>query len=72
MPLSWNEIRDRATSFAHDWAEESYERGEAQTFWNEFFNVFGLSRRRVASFEAHVKQLDDKDGYIDCFWRAPC
>ena len=68
MPLSWNEIRDRATSFAHDWAEESYERGEAQTFWNEFFNVFGLSRRRVASFEAHVKKLDDKDGYIDCFW----
>lgn len=68
MPLSWNEIRNRATAFAHEWAEESYERGEAQTFWNEFFQVFGLTRRRVASFEAHVKKLDDKGGYIDCFW----
>ncbi len=68
MPLSWNEIRDRATTFAHEWADESYERGEAQTFWNEFFQVFGLSRRRVASFEAHVKKLNDKAGFIDCFW----
>jgi hypothetical protein len=68
MPLSWNEIRDRATTFAHDWADESYERGEAQTFWNEFFRVFGLQRRRVASFEAHVKKLGDSHGYIDCFW----
>lgn len=49
MPLSWNEIRDRATTFAHDWADESYERGEAQTFWNEFFRVFGLERRRVGA-----------------------
>ena len=24
MPVSWNEIRDRATAFAHDWADESY------------------------------------------------
>lgn len=68
MPLSWNEIRDRATAFAHEWAEESYERGEAQTFWNEFFKVFGLNRRRVASFEAHVKKVAEKSGYIDCFW----
>jgi hypothetical protein len=68
MPLSWNEIRDRATTFAYDWAGESYERGEAQTFWNEFFQVFGLSRRRVASFETHVKKLGDTSGFIDCFW----
>lgn len=68
MPLSWNEIRDRATAFAHAWADESYERGEAQTFWNEFSQVFGLTRRRVASFEAHVKRLGDKNGFIDCFW----
>lgn len=68
MPLSWNEIRDRATAFAHEWAREAHERGEAQTFWNEFFRVFGLTRRRVASFEAHVKKLDDKSGFIDCIW----
>ncbi|MDT0619225.1 DNA methyltransferase [Salinisphaera sp. P385] len=68
MPLSWNEIRDRATTFAHDWADESYERGEAQTFWNEFFQVFGVDRRRVATFEKHVRKLGDKAGFIDCFW----
>ncbi len=72
MPLSWNEIRDRATAFAHAWADDIYERGEAQTFWNEFFQVFGLSRRRVASFEAHVSKLTGADrarsGFIDCFW----
>lgn len=68
MPLSWNEIRDRATTFAHDWADESYERGEAQTFWNEFFQVFGITRRRVAGFETHVKKLGQKTGFIDCFW----
>lgn len=39
MPISWNEIRDRATRFARDWKDESYERGQAQTFWNEFFGV---------------------------------
>ncbi|HET7313228.1 DNA methyltransferase [Salinisphaera sp.] len=72
MPLSWNEIRDRATAFAHEWADESYERGEAQTFWNEFFRVFGVDRRRVGTFEKHVKKLDDRGanrhGFIDCFW----
>lgn len=50
QPLSPNEIRDRALRFAHEWAGERRERAEAQTFWNEFFNVFGVSRRRVASF----------------------
>lgn len=68
MPLSWNEIRDRATTFVHEWAGESSERAEAQTFWNEFFQVFGLTRRRVAAFEAHVRKLEDQHGYIDCFW----
>ena len=48
---------------------QNHSRGsDSLSFWNEFFNVFGLSRRRVASFEAHVKKLEAKDGYIDCFW----
>ena len=57
QPLSPNEIRDRALRFAREWESERREKAEAQTFWNEFFNVFGISRRRVASFEEPVKHL---------------
>ena len=51
MPLTWTEIRANAQRFAHDWAGASSERAEAQTFWNEFFAVFGVQRRRVAVYE---------------------
>jgi len=68
MALSWNEIKDRALKFSKEWADESSEKAEKDTFWNEFFNVFGIKRRRVAIFEEHVKKLCDKDGYIDLFW----
>ena len=34
-----------------EWKDAHYERGESQTSYNQFFEVFGMSRRRVASFE---------------------
>lgn len=68
VPLSWNEIRDRATRFARDWQDAAYERGEAQSFWREFFGVFGQERNRVYSFEKRVEKLGGTAGYIDCFW----
>ena len=55
MPLSWNEIRQNAIRFARDWAGAKREHAEKQTFWNEFFGVFGISRRAVASFEKPVR-----------------
>jgi hypothetical protein len=70
MPLSWNEIKTRALAFAKEWQEESSEKAEAKSFWDEFFNVFGISRRRVASFEEHVKKHANKDGFIDLFWKG--
>ena len=39
MRLSWNEIRARAAAFAEEWKDEGYERGEAQTFYNDFFQI---------------------------------
>ena len=42
MRLSWAEIRVRAAKFAEDWTDARYERGETQTFYNEFIEVFGL------------------------------
>jgi len=70
MPLSWNEIKDRALRFSREWADEASEDAEAKSFWDGFFNIFGISRRRVASFERKVKKLDGRDGFIDLLWRA--
>ena len=46
--------------FADDYVVEVYELGEAQTFYNDLFNVFGLRRRDVAKFEQHLKTINDK------------
>ncbi len=70
MPLSLNEIRKRATEFSNDWENATEERAEAQTFWNNFFNVFGVSRKRVASFEKPVKKADGHQGFIDLLWKG--
>ncbi len=70
MALSWNEIKERALSFSNEWADETKERAEKDSFWNDFFNVFGISRRRVATFEEPVKKLGNKQGFIDLFWKG--
>lgn len=70
MRLSWNEIRARAARFAQEWASARYEKGETHSFYNEFFDVFGVQRRKVASFEEPVKRLGDQRGYIDLFWKG--
>ncbi len=69
-PLSWNEIKTRALAFSRRWADEYSEDAEAKTFWNEFFEVFGLNRRRIASFEQRVKTVDGRSGYIDLLWKG--
>ncbi len=68
MRLSWNEVRIRAAAFAEDWKDAAYEKGETQSFYNEFFEVFGKRRREVARYEQHVSKLDNRSGFIDLFW----
>ena len=74
MSLSWNEIKSRAISFSKKWEDETSERAEAQSFWNDFFSIFGIERRRVAIFEKQVKlsRVDEKvrNGRIDAFWKG--
>jgi len=70
MPLTQQEIKSRAYAFVKEWEHTSRERAEAQTFWNDFFNIFGLSRRRVASFEEPVKKLGEARGSIDLLWKG--
>jgi len=62
MSPSRNEIRHRAISFSQDWTEEKREQAEKQTFWNNFFDVFGIGRCVVASFEELVKKLSGQSG----------
>ena len=68
MRLSWNEIRARGARFADEWRDAAYEKGETQSFYNAFFEIFGVRRRSVARYEEHVKKLDNRSGFIDLFW----
>lgn len=70
MTLSWNEIKDRALKFSKEWQDTSSEDAEAKPFLVDFFNVFGINRKRVSTFEHRVKKLNDKDGYIDLLWKG--
>lgn len=68
-PISWNEIRDRARQFSARWRGTTEERAEAQTFWNELLNVYGVDRKRVAVFEKKATRLStNRPGRIDLFW----
>ena len=70
MALSWNEIKDRALKFSKEWADTYNEEADAKPFLDEFFNVFGITRRKIGTFEHRVKKLDDGNGYIDLLWKG--
>jgi hypothetical protein len=83
IPLAWPEIRKRALAFAHEYRDAVQEDEDAQSFWNEFFDVFGKRRRGTARFEYKVRKRaaalpagegaapeapDLGRGRIDLFW----
>jgi len=70
VPLSWNEIRARATVFAGEWKGTESEDADAKPFWDAFFDVFGVSRRKVSSFEKRVHKLGTAQGKIDLLWKG--
>lgn len=55
-------------SSQNEWRDAFYEKGETQSFYNEFFDIFGVRRRTVARYEEHVAKLDNSSGFIDLFW----
>jgi type I restriction-modification system DNA methylase subunit len=68
-PPSWNEIRTNAQQFATRWEGTSDENAESQSFWNEFLGIFGIDRKRVATFEARAKRESTGGrGRIDLLW----
>ncbi len=70
MALSWNEIKERASLFSKEWENDFNEHAEAKSFVDAFFNVFGVPRRRVGSFECNVKKEGGKQGFIDFLWKG--
>lgn len=70
MKLSWNEITSRALYFSTKWKDARNEVAEAQSFLNDFFDVFGIDRKRVATFESKVPMGKSRSGYIDLLWKG--
>ena len=68
MGLNWNEIKSRALLFSKTWDDASNEDSEAKPFWIAFFEIFGITDKRVATFELNVKKLGGAQGYVDLFW----
>lgn len=69
MRLGWDEIKRRAKDFSEDWKDAHYEKGETQSFYNDFFEIFGIKRRQVAVYEQMVKGLDaNRRGFMDLYW----
>lgn len=67
--LSLPEIRSRIDAFVTEWRDETSENSESQSFWNDFFNCFGINRRRVASYEKWATRASTGGkGRIDVFW----
>jgi hypothetical protein len=68
MGLNWNEIKSRALLFSKTWADACNEDSKAKPFWIDFFEIFGITNKRVATFELHVKKLGGAQGFMDLFW----
>jgi len=72
MPLSWNDIKSRALTFSRTWADAAHEDSQGKPFWLDFFEIFGITDKRVATFEHAVKKLPGThartDGFVDLFW----
>lgn len=68
MALSWNEIKTRAAAFSKEWQDAANEDSQAKLFLIGFFEVFGITNKRVATFVHAVKKHGDKEGYVDLFW----
>jgi hypothetical protein len=57
MGLNWNEIKSRELLFSKTWADACNEDSQAKPFWIDFFVIFGITNKRVATFELNVKKL---------------
>lgn len=66
VEISRTTIREQAVAFAANHANDTSEQGQRQTFWYEFYQVFGGSVRQVAIFEQIARRHTTGNvGWID-------
>ncbi len=68
--LQQESYRRRAEAFVMDYLHVRDEKGEAHSFWDRFFEIFGLQRIRYANHEARVKRDGNRQGFIDLLWKG--
>jgi len=68
MGLNWAEMNTRALAFSKVWADACNEKSQSIPFWIDFFDIFGIPNKRVASFEHNIKKLNGATGFVDLFW----
>jgi hypothetical protein len=67
--ISWPEVQAHANGFSAEWKDETRERANKDSFWDEFFQVFGIRRRSVAVYEQHAQRASTgRGGFMDVFW----
>ena len=68
MQQSFRDTKNKAFQFVKDYEDAFKENSESQSFLNDFFAVFDVDRRRVATFEKPVKTDDKGAKRIDLLW----
>lgn len=63
-------MKYRADNFIKKHKSDKYEKGEAQSYWKDFFDIFGVDANQVGEFEFPVvRESTGKPGFIDYYWR---
>lgn len=70
LTATLQDMRANAAAFANEWTGERRERAEKDTFWNEFFEIFGIGRRRVGAVFEYVarRYSTGNHGFVDLLW----
>lgn len=64
------QLQTAAQNFADHYKNQTDERREKDTFWNEFFAIFGIDRKNVVHFEYAVKDPSNNTQFVDVFWEG--
>jgi hypothetical protein len=63
----WAAIRQRLRDFVVEYRQATYERGQAQPYWNAFLRCYGVTERVLSKAFEHRLKLGKKNNYIDAF-----
>lgn len=63
-------MKQKAEIFVKEHKDDSKENAEKQGFWIDFLDIFGIKQKEVSQFEWNVKDIENKDGFIDLFWKG--